>query len=687
MVETERPIELNNLFMVGDRASPDPLLIPTLVDGRANPDGQRFDLSAPVAGRGRPRRRWFTPRRIEVVDQLQDLDLLPAIYFIFSRAACDDAVMACLDAGIRLVDVEARARIDQIVEEHVAALSDRDLEVLGFSRFRAGLHAGLAAHHAGMVPPFKEAVERCFGEGLVRAVFATETLALGINMPARSVVIEKLTKFTGERHEFLSPGQYTQLTGRAGRRGIDTTGHAVVLWSPFVSFGEVAGLAASRSFGLTSSFRPTYNMAANLVRRYPAQMAHHLLNLSFAQFQADQAVVHLETRLGRRQATLSELLAGRHLRARRRRGVPGPGRRGATRGPVAAASARRGAEPPATGRRHQARGREVGRAGGRADGGSTQRRHGAAAGHHRPAPGHEPGQRRLRPPTRGAEPGHAAHALRPQQSDLPAGGGPGPVPRRCARPRPGSRRRGSQSTSQGAAAGPDHPVAGCPDLDQHLRAARQAERVAREVADLKRQIQGRTESLARRFDQVLRLLEAWGHLDGWALTERGERLVRIFHESDLLMAEALETGLLDDLDPASLAGMVSCLTYEHRSPNPPDAPWFPSAEVRRRVMALDQLAADLNLDEAAAGLPASRPPDPGFFALAYAWAAGEALDDVLADEDLSGGDFVRNVKLLIDLLGQVAEAAPNPATARTARQATDQILRGVVAASSVAAEP
>ncbi len=235
--------------------------------------------------------------------------------------------------------------------------------------------------------------------------------------------------------------------------------------------------------------------------------------------------------------------------------------------------------------------------------------------------------------------------------------------------------------------GPAHPVAGCPDLDQHLRAARQAERAAREVADLARQIQGRTESLARRFDQVLRLLEAWGHLDGWALTERGERLVRIFHESDLLVAEALETGLLDDLDPASLAGMVSCLTYEHRSPNPPDAPWFPSAEVRRRVMALDQLAADLNLDEQAAGLPLSRPPDPGFFALAYAWAAGEALDDVLADEDLSGGDFVRNVKLLIDLLGQVAEAAPDPTTARTARQATDQILRGVVAASSVAGDP
>jgi ATP-dependent RNA helicase HelY len=185
-------------------------------------------------------------------------------------------------------------------------LADSDLHVLGYARWSAGLEAGVAAHHAGMVPPFKEAVEACFAEGLVKVVFATETLALGINMPARTVVIEKLTKFTGERHEFLTPGDYTQLTGRAGRRGIDPVGHAVVLWSPFVPFEQVAALAASRSFRLVSAFRPTFNMAANLVRRYEAAEAHHLLNLSFAQFQADASVVALETRLEKR----SEVLAG-----------------------------------------------------------------------------------------------------------------------------------------------------------------------------------------------------------------------------------------------------------------------------------------------------------------------------------------------------------------------------------------
>ena len=230
-----------------------------------------------------------------------------------------------------------------------------------------------------MVPPFKEAVEACFAAGLVKVVFATETLSLGINMPARSVVIEKLTKFTGERHEFLTPGEYTQLTGRAGRRGIDDVGYAVVLWSPFVPFDQVAGLAGARTYALTSSFRPTYNMAANLVRRYPPDVAHHLLNLSFAQYRADSDVVRLEAQLERTAAALAEARAAGRLRPGRRRGVPPPaaGQRGI--GPAAAVDDRRGRGGPGAGpagRRADRPGRQVRRPGGgavdlRAGGGAT----------------------------------------------------------------------------------------------------------------------------------------------------------------------------------------------------------------------------------------------------------------------------------------------------------------------------
>ena len=247
----------------------------------------------------------YPPGRVETVDLLDQRQLLPAIVFIFSRNQCDEAARSCLAAGMRLTDGPERDRIREIVDARLEGLADDDLAALGYGQFLAQLEAGIAAHHAGMVPAFKEVVEACFVEGLIKVVFATETLAVGINMPARTVVIEKLTKFTGDHHEMLTPGEYTQLTGRAGRRGIDDEGHAVVLWSPFVPFERVAELAASRTFHLRSAFRPTYNMAANLVGTYSNEQAHHLLNLSFAQYQADRDVVRLEARLERVRANLA----------------------------------------------------------------------------------------------------------------------------------------------------------------------------------------------------------------------------------------------------------------------------------------------------------------------------------------------------------------------------------------------
>ncbi|MBS1838671.1 MAG: hypothetical protein JST64_13345, partial [Actinobacteria bacterium] len=317
VVEHVRPIELESLYLVGDRTSERDHLVPVLVDGHPNPEAARFDVARvhPQRGgsdrrrRGAPRGRFRTPRRHEVLDRLHDEGLLPAIYFIFSRAACSDAARQSLLAGVRLTEASEREQIREIAERRVVALDDADLDVLDYDGWLATLEAGVAAHHAGMVPAFREAVEDCFAAGLIKVVFATETLALGINMPARSVVIEKLSKFNGETHEFLSPAQFTQLTGRAGRRGIDDEGTAVVLWSPFVAFGQIAGLAGSREFPLASAFRPTYNMAANLVRRYDRETAHAILGRSFAQFQADRAAVHLRARVDRIRAEL-DLLGG-----------------------------------------------------------------------------------------------------------------------------------------------------------------------------------------------------------------------------------------------------------------------------------------------------------------------------------------------------------------------------------------
>jgi ATP-dependent RNA helicase HelY len=310
VIEEHRPVTLEHRYLVGERGRDTLHLMPTFVSQhgqlRPNPDAARLDTRATRRGgqRGRFRTSLRTPGRIEVVDRLDAEAMLPAIVFVFSRAGCDQAVQQCLAAGLRLTDPAERAQIRVIADAKTETLADADLGVLRYDEWLAGLEAGFAAHHAGMVPPMKEAVEEAFAAGLAKVVFATETLALGINMPARSVVIEKVSKFTGERHEFLTPGEYTQLTGRAGRRGIDERGYAIVCWSPFVPFEQVASLASRRTDALRSSFRPTYNMAANLVRRYSKFEAHHLLNLSFAQFHTDREVVSLERQLERSRQLL-----------------------------------------------------------------------------------------------------------------------------------------------------------------------------------------------------------------------------------------------------------------------------------------------------------------------------------------------------------------------------------------------
>ena len=306
VVEERRPVQLDNLYLVGDLTNDRLHLLPTIVDDRPNPDARAARRSrGPLPARPAERARSAGERPAQAATRRAGSRRSRSS----TRAACcrrstsssaatsaTRPPAACVAAGLRLTDDEERTRIREIVDARLGgARSEPTSTVLGYGQFLAQLEAGFAPHHAGMVPPFKEVVEACFVEGLVKVVFATETLAVGINMPARTVVIEKLTKFTGDHHETLTPGQYTQLTGRAGRRGIDELRHAVVLWSPFVTFEQVAELAASKSFHLRSAFRPTYNMAANLVRTYGDERAHHLLNLSFAQFQADRDVVRLET--------------------------------------------------------------------------------------------------------------------------------------------------------------------------------------------------------------------------------------------------------------------------------------------------------------------------------------------------------------------------------------------------------
>ena len=243
--------------------------------------------------------------RPEVVKLLQRSNLLPAIFFIFSRVGCDAAVQQVRRSGVKLTTPEERAEIRALVEERTRALLDEDLAVLGYYEWLDNLERGVASHHAGLLPAFKEVVEDLFKRKLVKIVFATETLALGINMPARTVVLEKLEKFNGEARVAITSGEYTQLTGRAGRRGIDVEGHAVIQWTEGVDPQQVAALASRRTYPLNSSFRPTYNMAVNLIDQFGRARAREILESSFAQFQADRAVVGLARQVREQEESLA----------------------------------------------------------------------------------------------------------------------------------------------------------------------------------------------------------------------------------------------------------------------------------------------------------------------------------------------------------------------------------------------
>jgi ATP-dependent RNA helicase HelY len=309
IVSEIRPIPLFQHVLIGNR-------LMDLFDqpGKINPEilqREREAIRRSSLGRNR-RGRFAEPSdrmsRADIIEKLQRENLLPAITFIFSRVGCDAAVKQCLHAGLRLTSPEERTEIRQTALRYTQNIAEEDLEVLGFQEWLTALERGIAAHHAGLLPSFKGAVEDLFQRGLVKAVFATETLALGINMPARTVVLEKLIKFNGEAHVPITPGEYTQLTGRAGRRGIDIEGNAVIQWSPTVDSASAAGLASTRTYPLRSSFSPTYNMAINLISRFGRETARRSLESSFAQFQADRAVVGLTRQIRKNEALIQELM-------------------------------------------------------------------------------------------------------------------------------------------------------------------------------------------------------------------------------------------------------------------------------------------------------------------------------------------------------------------------------------------
>ncbi|MBP2402023.1 DEAD/DEAH box helicase [Streptomyces syringium] len=697
--------------------NPDLLRMARMENSRTyNPRERRRGKMVREADRERERRqrsRIWTPGRPEVIERLDSEGLLPAITFIFSRAGCEAAVQQCLYAGLRLNDDTARARVREIVEERTAAIPDEDLHVLGYFEWLEGLERGIAAHHAGMLPTFKEVVEELFVKGLVKAVFATETLALGINMPARTVVLEKLVKWNGEQHADITPGEYTQLTGRAGRRGIDIEGHAVVLWQRAMDPDALAGLAGTRTYPLRSSFKPSYNMAVNLVSQFGRHRSRELLETSFAQFQADKSVVGISRQVQKNEEGLAGYreaiechLGDFEEYARLRRELKDRetelAKQGANQRRAAAAAALEKLKPGDV--IHVPTGKFAGLA--------LVLDPGLPAGRTDPRRGYDPhdGPRPLvltaeRQVKRLAAidfpvPVEALERMRVPKSFNPRS----PQSRRdlasALRTKAGHIEPDRHRKQRSAAADDTeitrlrtalraHPCHGCSDREDHARWAERYHRLQRDTRQLERRIQGRTNTIARTFDRICALLTDLGYLRADEVTDDGRRLARLYGELDLLASECLRDGVWDGLGPAELAACASALVYEARAADDAVAPKLPTGaakdalgEMVRIWGRLDALEEEHRINQAEG--VGQREPDLGFAWPAYRWASGHGLDEVLREIEMPAGDFVRWTKQLIDVLGQIAAAAPQGSpVARNARKAVDGLLRGVVAYSSV----
>ncbi|MCG5433400.1 RNA helicase [Mycobacterium sp. MYCO198283] len=731
VVDEHRPVPLWQHVMVGkrifdlfdyDRTMPGRAGTPTLVD----PDLLRHIAHRREADRltdWQPRRRgrdgrdrprlYRQPSRPDVISALDADGLLPAITFVFSRAGCDAAVAQCLRSPLRLTTEAERGRIAEIVDRRCADLPERDLVVLGYHEWREGLLRGLAAHHAGLLPVFRHTVEELFTAGLIKVVFATETLALGINMPARTVVLERLVKFNGEQHAALTPGEYTQLTGRAGRRGIDVEGHAVVLWHPNDETAEpanIAGLASTRTFPLRSSFSPSYNMTINLVNQLGPEQAHRLLERSFAQYQADRSVVGLVKGLRRGERLLGEIRAELGGDADT---VLDFARLRATISERERAQARAG--------RVQRR-----RAAGEALAGL--RRGDIIAIPHGRREGVAVVLEADRDPTdpRPVVLTENRWAGRISSADYPGSAGPigsMALPKRVEYRQPRVR-RDLASALRSAAEGLEVPSrrrrsSGDPDIDPELLTLREALRrhpanrladreakarvaerylrVERDNAVLQQKIAGATNSLARTFDRIVGLLTERGFIEGGdgdgdpRVTDDGRLLARIYSESDLLVAECLRSGAWTGLQPAELAAVVSAVLYESRGGDGPSPAGVevPTADLRRALTATRRLSAALRGDEQRHRVPLSREPDDGFVTAVYRWASTADLTSALAASDaagtgttLSAGDFVRWCRQVLDLLDQVRLTAPDAALRAAAKRAIAAVRRGVVAVDS-----
>jgi ATP-dependent RNA helicase HelY len=647
--------------------------------------------------RGRQRYSRHTPFKERLIRDMDQEGLLPAIWFIFSRKGCDQAVEHCLSSNVKLTSPAERSEILRVIQQRTNDLPDDDLAALNFGNWSEALSRGIAAHHAGLIPRFKEIIEELFQQGLIKLVFATETLALGINMPARSVVIEKLSKWNGETHVSLTAGEYTQLTGRAGRRGIDDEGNSIVLWHENFDPMVLGGLASTRTYPLKSSFRPGYNMAVNVIDALGFNRTENLLNESFAQFQSDAGSAGLLTQKRKNEEALTgyaEAMTchlGDFLEYSTIRNSISEIEKGNVRNNRLLLNNTID---------------EVLRA--LQIGDVILAQHGRRTGpvvviENLSVPDSEPRiitmnlekeVRRMRKSDFVAEieivgkiklPANFHGRSASSKNDLLS-----KLKKVQISGSPRSKGKAFDADMEVAIQTlriemRNHPCHGCNDREEHARWSERYFRLHRDTANIDEQLRKRSNIIARDFENVCDVLLELGYLIGTRpdleTTKIGKQLKGIHAESTLLISEAINTGIFSELNPSELAAVVSIFVYESRK-DETEGLRMNNAKISATIAEVNKQFHAIRAIETAHKLNTISKPDPGFAPLIYNWANGNNLLQVLRKSDISAGDFVRTTRRIIDVLEQISHVSTNEVRG-SALEAVALLRRGIVSASGL----
>jgi superfamily II RNA helicase len=641
--------------------------------------------------RGDERTRWYTRRVVDptvMIEALEQKRWLPAIYFIFSRAGCERAMEDVLGEGRPLITREQRREVDEAI---AAALGDQPAlgeSTLSQSVFR-GLRIGVALHHAGILPGLKRLIEALFERGLCKVVFATETMSLGIHMPARAVVLQGLTKRTDRGFRSLTHNELTQMAGRAGRRGIDPEGQCVIALDARDGLEDVVRVVDGAPEPIESRFKLGYGSAAALLGTgAEPDVIRRRIESSFGQYQNLRRIREMETEVAGLEAALAEARQyaapcgdfariGRYRRARHeaelRRQATGRGGRRGERTPVEAEPGRlalvrrKGAPSLALILRvHAIRGHRVlfdallpHGAVTRLKSGLVKRIFWATPPLHVPRDVHRDG-RGLRP-------------LAEQVSRLS-------VPELLERER---------------AHGPEAALAAVECHRCPWGATPACDRAWREIERLDERLRQRREGLEafrgaywQEFLRVVEVLEQFGAVTDRVLTPKGRLIAGLRHDNELLVAEAVWRRLFEDVTLAEAAAVCSALLEESRSGEPMIARTFLKrhGKLRRKLDHLVALAEAVFQAQRARQLAMPISVQPGFMPAVYRWASGDDDWSGVVEGSFGGheGDLIRAMRRLIDLLRQLADSPEvPPTTARLLAHAARTIDRGIVLESAL----